>query len=266
MAKSKPKTHLFSVKFIGPGRKARSVPMGVLGETLVAFQHIIHKCYLYKEKRLHPGARLTHRERNALALQLLEYDNVSETYGFTPFPTDPSKITPLIPIVKLALQILRGYVRKSIVRPPKTPRQNLVSMEYNQVKDITRQIDRNITKIEITTSINRIGKITINKDTHKYIRALASKKYPGGETKISGFIIRLDPMQEWVDINDFNNKRIHVFLLKGEEDFRKIRDAERDAVFEFTGVWRWKIGSDMEEIKRFDASEVTQLRKKKVTR
>ena len=65
--------HLLSVKFIGPALETRSVPISDLGKTLVAFQQIIYKCYLYKEERLRPGAQLTHAEKNNLALQIDEY-------------------------------------------------------------------------------------------------------------------------------------------------------------------------------------------------
>ena len=268
MAKSKSKNHLLQIEFYGPALETKSIPINDLGETLVAFQHIIYKCYLHEKGRLHTGAQLTHAERDALALQLDEHTKGSDIYSFVSFLTDPATTEVLTSIVVILVQILSAYATQKIEKLMKKRNRNLVSRVYPQVKGITIQISNNITKIEITPGKNGNDKIIIERGAHEYIKTLESKEYRGDERKICGFIIRLDPMENWVDIKTVHKKRIRVSLKKNRRYFRKIRLAKRDAVFEFTGVPLWKIGSDMEEIRRFEASKVTQLRKrkKKVTR
>jgi hypothetical protein len=264
MEKSKTKKHLLSVKFIGPTLETRSVPISDLGKTLLAFQQIIHKCYLYKEERLRPGAQLKHAEKNKLTLQIDEYSKGCDIFSFVPFLSDPETIGALTPIVMLAFEILGKVAAGAIQGIISSRKRNLASQMYNQLIDITRQINENISEIQIIHGKKGYAKIIIKKDTHKYLRTLASEEYHGDEIKIRGPVIRLDPMEDWVDIRDFNNKRIRVFL-ENRRDFRAIRHAKRNAVFEFTGKPLWKIGSDMEEISRFEASSINQLETEEIT-
>lgn len=266
MEKSKLKNYFLSLKFIGPNQQTRPIPIIVLGETLVALQQIINKCYLYRNKRLRPGSQLTHAERDALALRLIEYDKGFETYGFTPFLPDPTNTWKLENYVGLALQILDCYAKHDVERRLRTRRQNLVSRAYIQVRTITKQISRNIERIEITPdAYPDLSPMILNRETHEYLiqlEAEISLKEKEEETKpdtIQGFVIRLDPMENWVDISTANKKRIRVFL-ENRRDFRKIRIAKRNAVFEFTGNPIWKIGSDTKELNRFVASKVTRLK------
>ena len=144
MAKSKSNNHLFKIEFYGPNLETRSIPISGLGKILVAFQQIIHKCYLYEEERLRPGAQLSRPERDALALQLGKHSKGPDNYSFIAFLTKSTVVKNPELYVEQAIDILSTYANKKINKLLKTKQPNLISQVYNQVKEITIQINNNI--------------------------------------------------------------------------------------------------------------------------
>jgi len=72
-----------SIRFEGPGLKTDGLPIGELGEAMIAVQRLIYKAYLIQDKRDFVHTSITERERQRYALQIANRKHGSEHVMFT---------------------------------------------------------------------------------------------------------------------------------------------------------------------------------------
>ncbi|MCP4662772.1 MAG: hypothetical protein GY856_45850 [bacterium] len=261
MAKRHSEPPLVELKFSGPSLGSRSIPINELSATMAAFQQLTHKSCLFKNDRLKTTARLTNTERDQLALQLADITKGSDIYSFIPF--DPGAIEILKPIMKITIEIIAAYVTREVYKffddPKLRPKWNLLSQAYEQMKTLTRRIDRNIDRIEIIPGNNLgIEPVVITQETHGYVVKLESEEFYGEEQVLHGSVLRLDLSQQWADIRIGGKTRVRVDLPSERtlKDVVHRVDREKAENIPFIGQAIQKIGSNTNEIKRFKAERI----------
>jgi hypothetical protein len=72
-----------SIRFEGPGLKTDGLPIGELGEAMIAVQRLVYKAYLIQNKRDFVHTSITEIERQKYALQIADRKHGSEHVMFT---------------------------------------------------------------------------------------------------------------------------------------------------------------------------------------
>ena len=112
-------TPLLWVRFEGEKLDQQSIPIYDLAQVFIAVQRIVNKTYLYNEKRLLKGEKLTQSEQELVSLQLKERQKGSDIYGLSSFLEDPVVTNIIIPLVLEGLVALGAYTYRTVVQKNK---------------------------------------------------------------------------------------------------------------------------------------------------
>jgi len=259
------------VKFAGELLDARSIPIYELGDTLVAFQRIIHKTFLHNEKRLQKHAHLTQNERRRLSLQISEHRKSSDIYGLIPFVIDPNVQQYISSLLKIGLGSLAKYALKSVLTDYQSPQRQKTSLKARDVQGSLLVGAIYAETVQITNHINNIGgvesiefipdsnigvtPVKITPDTQKYVREIVNESYHGEHEEIVGYVTRLHPNRLLADIKLAPGRYVKVGL--DEEAFRFVRyETEQEEMLRFKGRPIIKLGKDTTSYQEFEADLV----------
>jgi hypothetical protein len=225
------------LRFEGEKLDLRGVPIGELGDVLIAVQKIVHKTYLFEKYQLTKGLLRSREERSKLALQIGERKRQSDAYALLPFLTDPFVVDYLATLLQLGLKEVLKYSLKAVLEgigrpqtsgtssPERADRSVLTGAIYGEVVSITNHIN-NIGKVERIyilpgSSVTGIEGIVFDESTREYVHSLGTQITTGTEQEISGYVIRLNPSQSTADIETADRRHVRVTMSK--ELFRELR-------------------------------------------
>ena len=262
---------LLGIRFDGPALENNSVPIYELGQSLVSVQRIIHRAYLFQEKRLATNAVLTSDERQRIALQLSAHESGSDIYGFVAFLSDPLVSDILGNLISTAITALTAYAWQQVTRrkahklevaqerADSDSNQPLVGAIYREVVDLASRIDNvgGIREIEIFRA-GQLGlpEVRFDENTKRYVKQIQNEPFLGDLQEITGTVRRLAPQNEVAEILLGSKKVVKVHLETG--DFSRIRyDAKPDAHITFTGRPIYRLGSETSRYEEFEAYSIS---------
>ena len=216
---------LVKIRFKGPSLNDHGVPIYELGETFIAFQRIIHKCYLLQNNKLEPGARLSPQERAKCALHILDRKKESDGYGLAALITDPIIGGVLGGLAANAITALSRYVYQNVIKGDTESEENrLLRGIRNDVSAITERIGNigGVEQIEVVPGDGVDAEaVTIDQNTRDYVRGLPYKEIYGNTTSIEGVVTKILPRRMTIDLKIAPAKFVTVIL--NEQQFDRIR-------------------------------------------
>ncbi len=259
---------LLWIKFKGPDLKAKSIPIYELGQTLTAFQVILHKAYLFKSERQKKGVIVTKEERPQLALRIKRQQAGSDEYGLVPFLSDPLIRSFVGGVLIIAFKALGQYVYKKVTGKKNTEESNmqpLVGSIYNQTNIFADRIDNigGIKSIEIVANKELdIPNIILDETTRDYIREIGRSPLESDTTQIEGVVIRLYARDFAVLVQNKPGEYIKVTL--GPEDFNQVRYHTNDlSMIKFEGRYLYWLGKEASKFDYFQADKIVEIRQLK---
>jgi len=251
---------LLRLRFVGEMFEYRSVPIYELGTALIAIQRIINKAYLFRNRELHPSARLEEEQRQRIALQIGARERASDGYGLVAFFSDPFIVPIIQQVIATAITGLGAYAYYKIQQKRKASlgdHEILIVSIYDEVRQLTDRIGSGgkAEKLELLPSTN-IGAepIIIDSKTKQYVQHLSDEPVLGELTAITGPVVQLHPRRSMVE-TIFGGRQIKVWL--SNRDFETLRyDAKIDSRVRFTGHPMYKLGARSVAYKEFSADKI----------
>lgn len=255
------------IRFFGPNLETKSIPIFELGQTLTAFQTILHKAYLFKEGCLTKGAVVTKDERSKLALRIVKRHSGSDEYGLIPFLTDPVIVDHIKVLLVDALIALGAYTLGRVTRKRKkgedSENQPFVGSIYNQVNIIVDRINNigGIESIEISTQDElNAPSIIIDKSTQEYVRELEFEPVYGEVEQIEGTVVRLHTRRFIAVIQRKPGDYLRVWL--NPEDFEVVRyQTDNSTLIRFEGRPMYFLGRETSKFEDFEADRIVSMKK-----
>lgn len=215
------KEYPLSVHFEGPGLKADGLPIGELGEALIAIQRLVYKAYLIQEKEEFVHTAVTDAERQKYALQIAKRKHGSEfillnwLQNTLNDPVVQEKLVSILTVLSgAALNYVENTVREKLqkIRIGKTnPEADELALRiYPEIQEIVKHIGNPIVerqsrkKIGTSGDVKRISKprvdsisitiagikrpIVFDEKVKEHVRSLENSTKYGLEQTITGSV------------------------------------------------------------------------------
>jgi hypothetical protein len=194
-----------------------------LGHCLIGIQRLIHKSWCIQDGRWQAGSFPPESIRKQLGLQIGNRSKGSDLYQLIPLITDPTNqqiLAGVLPHLKEAIiQYSKMKVREFLGVEKNDEKAQMVSAAYGDMSGI-------VNRIEASGGINNI-KIIINGDKaefnpnhKKYMSELQQEPVLGPVTSIIGFISKLVPENNIVEIKK-GTRRIKIIM--NTQQFEEVR-------------------------------------------
>ncbi len=253
---------LYTIRFTGEGFNRRGVNIYDFGNTLLAWQRIIHKAHLAKEGRLKKGAYPKREDREKLSLQIGERRRRSDAFALVPILTDPA--------VQAYMKDLAGYVISGIVgyytgnvldaihQEEDEDKKIFIGSLHADVVNIVNRIDASgsVDGISIgSPALERETVAAFTADTKDYLNEIRDEYFLGDYQEITGRVYKLYPNSRIVAIHIDGGSSASIFL--DDQDFEDIRyRREQSPLYVFRGRPRYQFGVVTQSISEFEADEV----------
>lgn len=253
---------LIKIRFNGENLFRQGVPIYELGETFIAFQRIVNKCFLLEKDRLTPGAKLIPSEREICALQIRERTRESDAYGLVALLMHPAYGGILQSLIASAIFGIGCYVYKKVFFEDSDERdRKIVSAIRNEVSVIFERVGNvgGIEEIEMIPN-SKIGTepLLINEDCRDYLRELPYREIFGDLTTIEGYITKILPRRRTIDLKI--GPKWFVTVQLDEQQFDRIRRSKKiDNLIRITGRPVYQ-GMKIANFKKLEPQDVTITR------
>ncbi len=239
------------IRFVGIDFHVQSVPVYELAEILIAFQRIIHKVFLFQDKRLEKGALLTREERRRVSLQIVERRKESDAWGLLPFITDPMVVGYVHDLLKAGLKELAKYSLKQIFSRHNATDQQvgsaLTGAIYAETVTITNHIYNigNIERIEFSLGAHpQVNPVIFDSEARDYVRSVRNETYVGDPTEVEGIVTKLYPNRTMVEIKV--GPKHYVKVRVTDHDFQSVRyNTSTGDTIRFSGHSIYRLGQDV---------------------